>query len=57
MQRETFWKASHLRFPSWFPPRFIIELCEPVQVKQLDIANFELFSSTPRDFIVSISDR
>ncbi|XP_056912842.1 SUN domain-containing ossification factor-like isoform X2 [Takifugu flavidus] len=36
---------------------FIIELCEPVQVKQLDIANFELFSSTPKDFIVSISDR
>uniref|UniRef100_H2SYM5 SUN domain-containing ossification factor-like n=1 Tax=Takifugu rubripes TaxID=31033 RepID=H2SYM5_TAKRU len=35
---------------------FIIELCEPVQVKQLDIANFELFSSTPKDFIVSISD-
>ncbi|XP_061550100.1 SUN domain-containing ossification factor-like isoform X1 [Phycodurus eques] len=36
---------------------FIIELCEPVQVKQLDIANFELFSSTPKDFLVSISDR
>lgn len=44
-------------FPSWFSLRFIIELCEPVQVKQLDIANFELFSSTPKDFIVSISDR
>lgn len=40
-----------------FPPRFIIELCEPIQVKQLDIANFELFSSTPKDFLVSISDR
>ncbi|CAL8307038.1 unnamed protein product [Lota lota] len=36
---------------------FVIELCEPIQVKQLDIANFELFSSTPRDFLVSISDR
>uniref|UniRef100_A0A3B4A0V1 SUN domain-containing protein n=1 Tax=Periophthalmus magnuspinnatus TaxID=409849 RepID=A0A3B4A0V1_9GOBI len=36
---------------------FVIELCEPVQVKQLDIANFELFSSTPKDFLVSISDR
>ncbi|MED6238438.1 hypothetical protein ATANTOWER_021237, partial [Ataeniobius toweri] len=35
---------------------FVIELCEPIQVKQLDIANFELFSSTPRDFLVSISD-
>ncbi|XP_063323314.1 SUN domain-containing ossification factor isoform X5 [Pelmatolapia mariae] len=36
---------------------FVIELCEPIQVKQLDIANFELFSSTPKDFLVSISDR
>ncbi|XP_057714354.1 SUN domain-containing ossification factor-like isoform X1 [Corythoichthys intestinalis] len=36
---------------------FIIELCEPIQVKQLDIANFELFSSTPKDFLVLISDR
>ncbi|XP_075895361.1 SUN domain-containing ossification factor isoform X2 [Nelusetta ayraudi] len=36
---------------------FVIELCEPIQVKQLDIANFELFSSTPKDFLISISDR
>ncbi|XP_010870284.2 SUN domain-containing ossification factor isoform X2 [Esox lucius] len=36
---------------------FVIELCEPIQVKQLDVANFELFSSTPKDFLVSISDR
>uniref|UniRef100_A0A4W3JQI7 SUN domain containing ossification factor n=1 Tax=Callorhinchus milii TaxID=7868 RepID=A0A4W3JQI7_CALMI len=36
---------------------FVIELCEPIQVRQLDIANFELFSSTPKDFLVSISDR
>ncbi len=37
--------------------RFIIELCQPIQVKQLDIANFEIFSSNPKDFVVSISDR
>nr|XP_061834203.1 SUN domain-containing ossification factor-like isoform X4 [Nerophis lumbriciformis] len=36
---------------------FVIELCERIQVKQLDIANFELFSSTPKDFVVSLSDR
>lgn len=36
---------------------FVIELCEPIQVKQFDIANYELFSSTPKDFLVSISDR
>ncbi|XP_043085683.1 SUN domain-containing ossification factor-like [Puntigrus tetrazona] len=36
---------------------FIIELCQPIQIKQLDIANFEIFSSNPKDFLVSISDR
>uniref|UniRef100_H9GJ94 SUN domain-containing ossification factor n=1 Tax=Anolis carolinensis TaxID=28377 RepID=H9GJ94_ANOCA len=36
---------------------FVVELCEPIQVRQLDIANHELFSSTPKDFLVSISDR
>ncbi|XP_051553429.1 SUN domain-containing ossification factor-like [Myxocyprinus asiaticus] len=36
---------------------FIIELCQPIQVKQLDIANFEIFSSNTKDFLVSISDR
>ncbi|XP_061744588.1 SUN domain-containing ossification factor isoform X3 [Nerophis ophidion] len=36
---------------------FVIELCERIQVKQLDLANFELFSSTPKDFVVSLSDR
>uniref|UniRef100_A0A672NMT9 SUN domain-containing ossification factor-like n=1 Tax=Sinocyclocheilus grahami TaxID=75366 RepID=A0A672NMT9_SINGR len=36
---------------------FIIELCQPIQVKLLDIANFEIFSSNPKDFLVSISDR
>ncbi|XP_078263931.1 SUN domain-containing ossification factor isoform X2 [Rhinoraja longicauda] len=36
---------------------FVIELCEPIQVRQFDVANFELFSSTPKDFLVSISDR
>ncbi|XP_073727827.1 SUN domain-containing ossification factor [Misgurnus anguillicaudatus] len=36
---------------------FIIELCQPIQVRQLDIANFEIFSSNPKDFLVSISDR
>ncbi|XP_060769783.1 SUN domain-containing ossification factor-like [Neoarius graeffei] len=36
---------------------FVIELCQPIQVKQLDTANFELFSSNPKDFLVSISDR
>ncbi|XP_066293433.1 SUN domain-containing ossification factor-like [Branchiostoma lanceolatum] len=36
---------------------FIVELCEPIQLKQIDIANFELFSSVPESFKVSTSER
>ncbi|XP_071802728.1 SUN domain-containing ossification factor-like isoform X1 [Asterias amurensis] len=36
---------------------FSVELCEPIQVKHLEIANYELFSSVPKSFRVSISDR
>lgn len=36
---------------------FIVELCEAVQAKKIDLANFELFSSTPKNFSVFVSDR
>lgn len=36
---------------------FIVELCEAIQAKKIDLANFELFSSSPKDFSVSVSDR
>lgn len=36
---------------------FIVELCEAVQAKKIELANFELFSSSPKDFTVSVSDR
>lgn len=36
---------------------FIVELCEAIQAKKVDLANFELFSSTPKNFSVSVSDR
>ncbi|EEB13583.1 conserved hypothetical protein [Pediculus humanus corporis] len=36
---------------------FIIELCEAIQAKQLDLANFELFSSSPKHFSVFVSHR
>ena len=36
---------------------FVVELCEPVQVRNLEIANLELFSSLPESFIAHISDR
>ncbi|KAJ9601479.1 hypothetical protein L9F63_000362 [Diploptera punctata] len=36
---------------------FVVELCEAIQAKKIELANFELFSSSPRDFSVSLSDR
>lgn len=36
---------------------FVVELCEAVQAQKIEIANFELFSSTPKDFAVYFSDR
>lgn len=35
---------------------FVIELCETVQALQIELANFELFSSCPKDFAVYSSD-
>ena len=36
---------------------FVVELCDTAQVKSIDIANFELFSSTPESFRVFVSSR
>ncbi|CAF3191170.1 unnamed protein product [Rotaria socialis] len=36
---------------------FVIELCESIRVLNIEIANFELFSSVPKTFRVSSSDR
>ncbi|CAK8691686.1 unnamed protein product [Clavelina lepadiformis] len=36
---------------------FVIELCEPIQVRQIQLANLELFSSSPRVYDLSISER
>ena len=36
---------------------FIVELCELVSVRSLEIASFELFSSTPKTFKVYVSER
>ena len=36
---------------------FIVELCELVSVRSLEIASFELFSSTPKSFKVYASER
>lgn len=36
---------------------FIVELCEAMQAERIEMANFELFSSTPRNFSVGVSSR
>ncbi|XP_014253363.1 SUN domain-containing ossification factor isoform X2 [Cimex lectularius] len=36
---------------------FIVELCESIQPQRFEIANFELFSSSPQDLNIFVSDR
>lgn len=36
---------------------FVVELCEAIQAEHIDLANFELFSSSPKNFSVSVSNR
>ncbi len=41
----------------YFLLRFVIELCESIRILNIEIANFELFSSVPKTFRVSASER
>ena len=36
---------------------FVVELCEPIRVIELELANFELFSNVPKQFRVYASER
>ncbi|XP_037928287.1 SUN domain-containing ossification factor isoform X3 [Teleopsis dalmanni] len=36
---------------------FVVELCEAVQAQKIEMANFELFSSSPKNFSVAVSTR
>lgn len=36
---------------------FVVELCETIQAERIDLANFELFSSSPKNFSVAVSSR
>lgn len=36
---------------------FVVELCEPIKISEIQIANFELFSNVPRQFRVYASER
>ena len=37
--------------------RFVVELCDEVLLQTVEMANFEMFSSSPKNFSVSTSDR
>lgn len=36
---------------------FVVELCEAIQAERIDLANYELFSSSPKNFSVAVSGR
>nr|XP_016941877.1 SUN domain-containing ossification factor isoform X2 [Drosophila suzukii] len=36
---------------------FVVELCEAIQAQTVDVANYELFSSSPKNFTVAVSKR
>lgn len=36
---------------------FVVELCEAIQAEKIELANFELFSSSPKNFTVAVSNR
>lgn len=36
---------------------FVVELCEAIQAELIDLANFELFSSSPKNFSVAVGNR
>nr|XP_034303823.1 SUN domain-containing ossification factor-like isoform X2 [Crassostrea gigas] len=36
---------------------FVIELCEPIYVNEIEAGSYELFSSQPHNFSVNVSDR
>uniref|UniRef100_A0A182Q3R2 SUN domain-containing protein n=1 Tax=Anopheles farauti TaxID=69004 RepID=A0A182Q3R2_9DIPT len=50
-------KDEYLLNPCTSKIWFVVELCEPVQAERIELANFELFSSSPREFTVSVSNR
>ncbi|XP_052894518.1 uncharacterized protein LOC128301890 isoform X2 [Anopheles moucheti] len=50
-------KDEYLLNPCTSKIWFVVELCEPVQAERIEVANFELFSSSPKEFTVSVSNR
>ncbi|KAJ6650073.1 SUN domain-containing ossification factor [Pseudolycoriella hygida] len=50
-------KDEYLLSPCTSRIWFVVELCEAIQAEIIDLANFELFSSSPKNFTVSVSNR
>lgn len=50
-------KDEYLLSPCTSRIWFVVELCEAIQAEIIDLANFELFSSSPKNFSVSVSNR
>lgn len=50
-------KDEYLLSPCTSRIWFVVELCEPIQAEKVDLANFELFSSSPKNFSVAVSNR
>lgn len=53
----TITKDEYLLSPCTSRIWFVVELCEAIQAEVIDLANFELFSSSPKNFSVSVSNR
>lgn len=53
----TLTKDEYLLSPCTSRIWFVVELCEAIQAEMIDLANFELFSSSPRNFSVAVANR
>lgn len=53
----TYKKDEYLLSPCHSRVWFIVELCEALQAERVEIANLELFASSPRNFSVGVSSR
>uniref|UniRef100_A0A6B2EC47 Putative conserved secreted protein n=1 Tax=Phlebotomus kandelakii TaxID=1109342 RepID=A0A6B2EC47_9DIPT len=50
-------KDEYLLSPCTSKIWFVVELCEAIRAEKIELANFELYSSSPKDFSISVSNR
>lgn len=53
----TLTKDEYLLSPCTSRIWFVVELCEAIQAEIIDLANFELFSSSPKNFSIGVANR